>query len=298
MRPNAEQRFRAMGTDCHVVAVGPRCDEHVDRAIARIEELELRWSRFIDDSEVSKLNRADGSTVEVSLDTYRLVTTAIGAWRLTGGLFDPTLGKRLADLGYETSFETIESSPNNVDAAVSRGCADIVFDAEALTVRTPVGMGFDAGGIGKGLAADIVTGELVDDGSWGAMVNLGGDLRVRGLSPEGDEWVVSVREPAISDDTLATAHLNDGALATSTTSKRRWRGPSGMRHHVLDPQTGQPTETDVVLSSVVGGEAWWAEAAATALLVASPDNRPACAGLQITADGTCRRIGGFERYEA
>ena len=298
MRPNAERRFRAMGTDCHVVAVGPRCDDHVDLAIARIEELESRWSRFIEDSEVSKLNRADGTTVAVSRDTYRLVTTAIGAWRLTGGLFDPTLGKRLAALGYDTSFETIESSPNDMYAAASRGCADIVCDAEALTVRIPVGTGFDAGGIGKGLAADIVTGELVDDGSWGAMVNLGGDLRVRGLSPEGDEWVVTIREPAISDDTLATAHLNDGGLATSTTSKRRWRGPRGMRHHVLDPQTGQPTATDVVLSSVVAGEAWWAEAAATALLVASPDTRPACAGLQVTADGRCRRIGGFERYES
>ena len=85
-----ERRFRAMGSDAHLVIVGGP-DHLLDDAERRIDQLEHRWSRFIETSEICELNRHAGDDVEVSAETALLVNRAIEAWRLTGGGFDPTV---------------------------------------------------------------------------------------------------------------------------------------------------------------------------------------------------------------
>jgi len=95
-----------MGSDAHLVIVGGD-DDVLIRAIARIEELENRWSRFRPDSEVSALNARTGRPVTVSADTRLLVARAVEAWRLTGGSFDPTLLDDLLRIGYDRSFEQL-----------------------------------------------------------------------------------------------------------------------------------------------------------------------------------------------
>jgi len=294
MRPVTQRRLRAMGTDCHIVTVGPRGERHAAVALDRINELEHLWSRFLADSEVSKMNAAQGEPVDVSQDTQRLVEVAMAASELTNGLFDPTLGTQLELLGYDRSFDDVTGSAVAVAASPSRVGRPATIEDGRVTV--PRDVSFDPGGIGKGLAADIVTEEVLASGAWGVMVNLGGDIRVRGLAPEGDAWVVQVSEPTVGGGVLATVRLKEGALATSTTRKRRWIGPEGDRHHVLDPATGLPAISDVMLTSVVAGEGWWAEAAATALLVSAGEG-PSCAGLRVRGNGECERVGGFERYE-
>lgn len=142
--------------------------------------------------------------------------------------------------------------------------AEVVVDRRACTVSVPAGAGFDPGGIGKGLAADLVTAELMADGAVGAMVNLGGDLRVRGTGSRGSAWPVSIVDPD-GGAPLVTLDLVDGAVATSSPVRRRWVGPDGPAHHLLDPRTGLPRPSGPRLTSVVAGDAWWAEVAATAL---------------------------------
>jgi thiamine biosynthesis lipoprotein len=241
------------------------------------------------------LNDANGDAVQVSAETVRLIEVATAAWRLTDGLFDPTLGSQLAALGYDRDFTMIERPMSFHGRRSSPGCPAISVTEDGAVSLAP-GVRFDPGGIGKGLAADIVTAEMQAGGAWGAMVNLGGDLRVRGLAPEGDEWDVVISEPSVSHERLSQVTLRDGALATSTTRKRRWAGAKGECHHVLDPLSGVSTNEDVWLASVIAGEGWWAEAAATALLVAT-DRAPECAALRVRSNGRCDRIGGFERYE-
>jgi thiamine biosynthesis lipoprotein len=98
-----------MGSDAHLIIVGGD-DDTLIRAIARIEELESRWSRFRPDSEVSALNAVPGRPVPVSADTRLLVARAVEAWRLTGGSFDPTLLDDLLRVGYDRSFEQLNDS--------------------------------------------------------------------------------------------------------------------------------------------------------------------------------------------
>lgn len=320
-----------MGTDCQVLVVGPGGADHVANAEALIGRLERLWSRFDQDSEVSRLGRADGETVTVTAETFSLVEKAVLAWQMTDGRFDPTMAYRMEELGYGASFETIGTGeqPDRPGQAApgtptthavappaatttkqpAAGCGGIMLSRRDLTVRLPAGVGFDPGGIGKGLAADIVSKALIDNGAWGVLVNLGGDLRVRGTPPSGEVWVVTIVESSVADRPLATVALTDAGLATSTTKKRRWTAAGAEQHHLLDPTTGRPLETAVDLVSAIAGEAWWAEAAATALIgTVSPAGRPdagstktatppGCAALRVHSDGTTERLADFEGYE-
>lgn len=265
--PVHEDRFRAMGSDIHLVVVGGD-SALLARARDRIDELERRWSRFRPDSDVSRLNAGAGRPVEVGGDTHLLVDLAVRAWRLTGGGFDPTLLDALLAAGYDRSFESLgedASPPATPRLHVLRpGPTDIVFDGSAITL--PAGMGFDPGGIGKGLAADLVSRLLLDEGAAGACVNMGGDLRVRGESPTGGGWTLSVEHPQCTS-AIAMIGLLDGAVATSSVLRRVWQAGGRRRHHLIDPATGEPSTSDLALVSVVAGQAWVAEVLAKAALL-------------------------------
>ena len=161
------------------------------------------------------------------------------------------------------------------------------------------GRSFDPGGIGKGLAADLVVEELLAEGAWGAMVNLGGDLRVGGVPPTGPTWVVAIDHP--HHGPLTTVELVDGGLATSTTLRRRWSGQECHPHHLLDPATGRPHRGGADFVTVIAGTGWWAEAAATALIGAPVERAPftpaGCAALLVGSDLQSQAIGGFQRFE-
>src|SRR5438876_7468540 len=259
----AERRFRAMGSDAHVLIVGP--DHLAERAEQRIADLERRWSRFDERSEVSGLNRHAGAPVLVSAETLELVERALDAWRMTHGWFDPTVLGAVVRAGYDRSFDAIDDpSARSATSALGADAAGIEIRADA--VRLPVGTGFDPGGIGKGLAADIVVDELRAAGAAGVCVNLGGDVRVEGDSPSGETWTVAVEHPD-RPGAVARVGIRRGAVATSTTLRRRWRSGEELRHHLIDPTTGRSSWTTLTFATVVAGHAWIAEVLAMALML-------------------------------
>jgi len=264
---STERRFRAMGADAHVVVVGGG-PGLADLAVLRIATLEQRWSRFRADSEVTALNDQAGAWVAVSEDTRVLILRATEAWRLTGGRFDPTVLGAVREAGYDASFELLagRSASNRPSRRPTSllGCDDV--EVLGHRVRLPAGAGFDPGGIGKGLAADLVVAELLADGADGACVNLGGDLRVAGIGPSGGGWTIAVDHPWAAAP-IAQVGLVDGAVATSTTLRRHWTVDGEERHHLIDPGTGLPSTTDLTLVSVVAGKAWMAEVLAKAVLL-------------------------------
>jgi thiamine biosynthesis lipoprotein len=266
-------QFRAMGCAVEVVIVDGTDDL---RYLAReyIEELEARWSRFRDDSDINKINNAHGEPVKVSPLTISLIRAMIDGWRLTEGAFDPTLLAPLVNLGYATSWENkSDVTTLAADAHNKASLLDIVIDDEALTVTAPAGTCIDAGGIGKGLAADFVTEAVVNAGARGAMVNIGGDLRVLGQPPEGDNWVVGVADHLDTAVERTQLLISSGGVATSGSTYRSWTTPDGKRaHHIVDPETLTSTDTtdqhSVVLATVIGGTAAWSEVWTKALFVA------------------------------
>lgn len=262
---------RAMGTTVAVTVVGGSMT--ATDVIDRIAELERSWSRFLPTSELSRLNAAGGAPTVVSMRLLTLVEHLVAACRITGGRFDPTMGRDLVQLGYDRTYRDLHDQghdgdegpgglPEGRDASTPRGDAAITLLSPARTVVLAPGVQLDPGGLGKGLAADLVAADAMAAGAEGVLVDLGGDVVVRGAGPDGRPWRISV--PTI--DGHAIVELHDGAVATSDTTARTWRRNGRQCHHVLDPATRRPLARDLRVG-VVAGAGWWAEAVATAVMV-------------------------------
>lgn len=292
-----------MGTRAHVIVTAPDLDLAeilAGAAVTRVRALEALWSRFRPDSEISVLNAAGGAPVPVSSDTIVLVERSLEAWHRTGGAFDPTVLPALVAAGYDRDFRSLNASepPSARPTTAAPGCTDIVLDGRYVTL--PVGVEIDGGGIGKGLAADLVVDLVMSAGATGACVNVGGDLRVAGSAPGPDPWSVTVEHPLGGRD-VGTIRLHDEALVSSWRTRRTWGAGGERRHHLIDPASGQPAWTGLAGVSVLADEAWWAEALATALYLAGPDDAAALvahhgvSALLVRDDGAVR---GFGRMSA
>jgi thiamine biosynthesis lipoprotein len=291
----AEVRFRAMGCDAHVVVVGGD-PSLLDAARERIEVLESRWSRFRPSSEIGVLNARAGRPVVVSEETLTLVRLALEGARRTGGRYDPTVLGAVVRAGYDRSLEDGSSAP--LDPDLGQGWERILVDSSTSTVTIPRGVGFDTGGIGKGLAADLVAEELLALGAEGVCVNLGGDLRVEGSGPDGGGWIVAVEGPS-SPEQVATIALSSGGVATSSRTRRTF---GDGRHHLIDPASGLPARSGLSCATAISARSWQAEVAAKAAFIGGWPNGLALARglgaetLLVTDEGEIRTSPGFARF--
>ncbi len=160
-------------------------------------------------------------------------------------------------------------------------------------VAIPPGSRLDLGGIAKGHTADRVLATLMARGAAGACVNIGGDLACDGESPDGSGWWCSIdHRPGWA------VGLTSGGVATSTTTRRRWRTTDGTEaHHLIDPTTGCPSSTTVRSATVVAADAATAEVLAKVVLLAPWDEAEVILGAHSAAavasfaDGDHRTIG-------
>lgn len=153
-----------MGCAVDAVIVGG-APHLIDVAHRSIDHLEQRWSRFLPDSDISRINHSGGSSVHVDPATIVLLQAMVEGWRATGGVFDPTLLAPLVGLGYSSSWHDPAAETSLPLGALLRGDLGAVqIDCATSTVTVPPGMCLDAGGIGKGLAADLVVDQLLRSG--------------------------------------------------------------------------------------------------------------------------------------
>jgi len=290
-----------MGCTAHVVVVGgPRGLTTLARE--RLQALEARWSRFLPTSELSRLNAAAGTPCHVSPETFGLIERSIHGWAATGGAFDPTVLPALVAAGYDRTFRELSDDERPAGHPVpGLGCGAIRLDPRWRMVTMPTGTTLDPGGIGKGLAADLVVALLVDAGASGACVNVGGDIRVAGEAPTPAGWVVSVEDPRAPGRELDRFVLADGAVATSSTAVRSWRRGGRLQHHLIDPATGSPASSPALAATVVAGAGWWAEVLTKAALLAGSAGpgllaTAGAAGFVLTGDGAIHTTGDLAGF--
>ncbi len=267
--------------------------EAVGDAERRLHALERTWSRFLETSDITRINTHSGRWVPVHSDTVRLIDAMRLASTASGGSFDPTRLHQLLSIGYTNSID----DPDRFTIAVERPSDgltvhDVEIDRAACAVRVPPGLSLDAGGIGKGLAADIVVTELLANGTGGALVSIGGDIAASGVAPTDRGWVIAVDDPHRPGTTIATLAVSDGGIATSSTRSRRWIDHGREHHHVIDPATGSDSDTDLAAVTVVANAGWMAEAHATGALLRGTRGAigyleaRGLAGVAVAADGT------------
>jgi thiamine biosynthesis lipoprotein len=241
--------FRAMDTEWAVFSDRPDLHGEVER---QVRELEGLASRFQPESALSRLNQRRALR---SPELAPLVLLAL-QWRTaTGGLFDPTLGAHLRAAGYRSSFEALPAEAER--GPIPAGRLGVRVEGDELRLE---GEGeLDLGGIAKGWAVERAHAWLRAAGASFALVDGGGDLR-----GSGRPWAIGWGH----DESLS---LPDGAVATSSTERRRWgvRGGGGA-HHILDPRSGEPARSALRTVTVRAPDTVTAEVLAKAVLI-DPD---------------------------
>jgi thiamine biosynthesis lipoprotein len=274
--------FEAMGSHVRLligepVPGSPSPAEAAAQAQEFVAGFEAALSRFDPGSELSALNRDPRHRVPASTLLRRAVHAGLWAAELSGGLVDPTLVDGIERAGYATSRagvrpaslrSALAAAPERRPAApdpAARRCRFAVDDERGEIVRPP-GLRFDSGGIGKGLAADLIAATLGDYRSF--VVDCGGDIRVGGR--EAAHRTVAVEHP-LSGGRPYVVSLRAGGIATSGLDVRIWRREDGsFAHHLLDPATGEPAWTGLVGATALGAGTLEAETLSKAALLAGP----------------------------
>jgi thiamine biosynthesis lipoprotein len=262
-------RFRAMGCEMNLWLVADTPTAAVQLAAARafIEATEAHLSRFRPESELSRLNARSGEPVVVSPLLYQVVEVALGGSRRTYGLYDPTVITALEAAGYERSFASVldtEAPPRLVSLPLA-GWRDIRLDQKRRSIILPRGLRLDLGGVAKAWTADRVADQLAPYGP--CLVDAGGDIALRGALPRVTGWPIGVADPRRPDTDLACLLLRDHAVVTSGVDHRRWQRGGCLQHHIIDPRTHRPADTDLLAVTIVAADAAVANVHAVATLV-------------------------------
>lgn len=211
-------------------------------AVAMIEQLEARYSRYRPDSLTSRINAAAGTGewVPVDAETAGLIDYAQQVWQQSEGLFDITSG--ILRQAWDFRVPRLPAQ-RDIDALLPLiGWEKVEW--RATRIRLPIaGMELDFGGFVKEYAADAAARALREQGIEHGFVELGGDIAVIGPHPDGSPWRIGVRHPRQPDTALAMLELHQGALASSGDYERSIT-VDGLRYgHILNPKTGWPVQS-------------------------------------------------------
>jgi thiamine biosynthesis lipoprotein len=296
-------QFQALGTT--VLAYSQAAEALAGPLRDLVAAYEGRLSRFRPDSEVSRLSRSAGREVRVSGDVFELLVLSMAFWRETNGIFDPLILRELEAAGYDRTFSALPRV--RADITVPPQASRPAFGSVALYparrgVCLPDGARLDLGGIAKGWIIDRLGGYLAPHGPF--LVDVGGDMAARGAGVDGEPgWLISVASPFRTDHDVCWLRLEDAAIATSTTMRRRWVRGDRWLHHLIDPRTGGPAGTDLAQVTVVAPTAVAADVHAKVALVLGR-----AAGLQwlldrslpgllVASSGDIVRTPHWERFE-
>jgi thiamine biosynthesis lipoprotein len=271
-------RLHAMG--CEVVVSGA--------APAVVADVFVRWedafSRFLPESELSRVNASPAPALRVSPLFARVLNAALDAAAETDGLVDPTLAAALESAGYDRDFSLLADSAEPAGLAVPSRLAEVRLDGFIL--RRPPGLALDLNGVVKSLAVDEAAGLLSGDG----FVSAGGDVAVRGPVDVGLPRGGAVR-------------VLQGGLATSGVATRSWRRGGEEQHHLVDPRTGRPSTSRWQQVTVSGSSCLAADVAAKAAFLLGDDgpdwlDARGLPGRFVARDGSVEPNGSWRRGTA
>lgn len=300
---------QTMGTTYSIKIVDPVADAGelkalVDAELVRVNDL---MSTYIPDSEISRFNRSPiGEPFPVSADMLEVTRMAGEIFRLSGGRFDVTIGPLVNLWGFGAEHSRSVVPPDaEIEAAMARvGYTNLVTGSGTLTRQ--VDLYLDLSSIAKGYGVDLLAEFLDRRGYSNYLVEIGGELRGRGLSPRDTSWRVAIERPDAAVRVPFKA-INIGSMALATSGDyRNYFEVEGERYsHTIDPVTGRPITHNLASVTVLAPSAAWADGMATAINVMGEERGLALAEAQdlavfviIKADGGFieHHSSAFEAY--
>lgn len=236
--------FQAMSSVCEIRLDGvdePALAAAAQLAIDEVRRIETKYSRYRDDSIVSRINAAAGrdEAIDVDAETAALLDFAHQLHTLSDGLFDVTSGVLRRAWDFRAARVPDADTLSRLLPLI--GWSQVTW--QAGRIRLPrQGMELDFGGFGKEYAADRAAAVLMAAGLSHGFVNLGGDIRVLGPRADGRAWRFGIQHPRDATGTIAAVDLAGGALATSGDYERYFECNGRRYCHILDPRSGWPVQ--------------------------------------------------------
>lgn len=261
--------FEAMGMVNRVVVDEPDAlRDAMALVVDVVKHIDHTCSRFKPESEICRLNaRAGQGDVAMSPMLEEAIVAALQTAEMTDGLVDPTVGRRIEELGYTVTFGDLPSDGPPIELRVQKvvGWRALGYDAKAHTISIPAGVSLDLGASAKAWAADKAAAEAARALGIGVLVECGGDVAVSGRVPGGG-WPVRIAADTNAPEWQDVV-VRDGGLATSGITSRRWRRGGMEIHDIIDPATGLPAKTPWSMVTVAAATCLEANAAATASII-------------------------------
>ncbi|MBI5964182.1 MAG: FAD:protein FMN transferase [Chloroflexi bacterium] len=266
-------QFRAMNSEIVLMAEGDPLSvfEGFEAAESFIHTCEQRFTRFSDHSELARLNRSAGNWFQVSPDLFELVSESLYYFQKTRGLFDPSILPDLKRAGYDRTLDevqrfTADPQPADWSMGSSSTFGMIELNANTSSIRLPADIQIDLGGIAKGWIAERAA-RLLNQYASACAVSAGGDMFLIG-TPEGqDYWEVELEDPRNPTENITILRVGEGAVVTSSVAKRVWLQGTTSRHHLIDPRSHEPVESDWLSVTVIAPQILTAETFAKAALI-------------------------------
>lgn len=215
----------------------------LDQSFRSMREFADRFSRFRQSNELWQFNESEGG--KISHELFDLLSRAVGHFRNSGGLIDPSILRALENEGYLGAYA------GNVSQAQS-GFETLTLDPITQSAYKPLDLKLDFGGFGKGYIVDRVADELARNYPQ-VLVDAGGDISVRGSDVGRSEtgWVIDVENPATRESSGILLRLTNTAIATSGKNRRRWKIRDEDKHHLIDPASGTSSTSDLFSATVI-----------------------------------------------
>jgi FAD:protein FMN transferase len=267
-----EHTFKAMGGPCRLRLETDNefhAETAIAAAVAEVQRLELKYSRYTEDSLTSQINRAAGTRQSVLLDseTAGLLNYADTLWRESDGLFDLTSGVLRRAWDFKSGRPPQQGE---IDALLPLVGWDLVVRDQDSVYLPKAGMELDFGGCVKEYAADSAAMQLRRHGVVAALVDLAGDMAAVGVPAGMSGWPVGIRHPVEKDSAVAQVLLPDGGLASSGDYERCLQIGGKRYGHILNPRTGWPSQ-GLVAVSVLAGQCLVAGSSATIAMLKPTD---------------------------
>ena len=256
--------FFALDTVINLTAYADNPEACIEAGKAEIKRLESLLSVTKKDSDIFKINNSEGEEIKVSAETYQLLEKALEISSLTSGKFDPTLRNLSSLWGFGTENAHVPTQSEIDNSIKTVGIENIVLSKNKVKLLNNTKI--DLGGIAKGYIADIAAEAMINAGMSYGIINLGGNVRTVDAKQDKAPWKIGVKYPDANSHFLII-ECEDISIVTSGGYQRKFNQNSKTYHHILNPETGYPADSDIKSVTVIGKDGTLCDGLSTALFV-------------------------------
>ena len=269
--------FFAMDTFMSVKVLSKDGESLAQQCESEINSLESVLSRTREDTDIAKLNAADGAEVTLSDEGAKLLSLALDLSAATNGAYDPTVAP-LTDLwGIGTDHAAIPADDRIQALLRPEGWSDVRYDAQSSSLSfSSDAVTLNFGAVAKGYISDEMKKVLEEEGVTSALMSLGGNVMTLGTKPDGSSWTVAITDPFSPESLMGSVTVTGQAVVTSGNYEKYFEENGKRYHHILDPCTGAPSESDVVSTTIIADKGIDCDALSTATFLMGAD-----AGMQL-----------------